>query len=153
MNTWLTHPATVHMPLALSVLMPFVFALSWWGISRKFLPHGFGWVLVSLSVIVLLSSAFAFTTGEGSKPFSAADSELLANHEQLAKWFCAIWVLIFALSLLMQFIQRLRHPLLRGTVIVILIFQAVLAVRLGRLGGKIVFGYEKSGQNSPHSTT
>lgn len=143
MNTWLTHPATVHMPLALSVLMPFVFAFSWWGMSRKFLPIGFGWVLVVVSTIVLLSSGFAFITGESSKAFSAADADLIAQHEQLAKWFCVIWLGILMGSLVMQLFPRLRLQLLRGALILILISQALLAVRLGRLGGKIVFSFQQ----------
>lgn len=140
METVLSHPATVHVPLALAVLIPIAFVLAWWATEKNWLPENFGWVFVGLAALVLGSSAFAFITGEQSKVMSAAKPELLASHEQRAQVFCAVWVVILFIAGLTQSIGKSRALGSRGVLLLLLILQAVLGVQLGRLGGQIVFG-------------
>lgn len=140
MNHLFSHPATVHIPLALGVLLPFAYPLILWGIKRKKLPEGFLWVFTTLAVLVLVSGGFAFLSGESAKALSAADAELLTRHEATAQWFCLVWLLIVGLSGLSSLNPRFRHWTLNFLLGLILFGQVLLTFQLGQLGGKIVFG-------------
>lgn len=141
MDTWLSHPATVHIPLALAVLMPAAFSMHWYGLEKKWFQRKSWMVIWSLGLVQLASGGLAYLTGERAKVLSAAEAELLAHHESFGLIFLSLAALqVFFFSLLFIETRPRMQVFIRLLNLIGLLVQAVVAIQLGKLGGQIVFG-------------
>jgi hypothetical protein len=141
MLNWLSHPATVHVPIALGVLLPFAHGAIWYAVKKGLLPSR-AWVLMAFaSTIQLGACVLAFLTGLKSKPLSSAAPELLSRHQDLAVAFCVVAALSLVLSIAAatEKMSKLRvSP--AAVLFVLLLLQMALTAWVGRLGGMMVFG-------------
>jgi hypothetical protein len=141
MFEWLSHPATVHVPIALGVLLPFAHLGLWFAVAKGFLPPRVWWLLTGAIAAQVSSCLLAYATGMRSKPLSAAAPELLARHENLALLFCLSALLAVGLSTTIAAGKRPASMNVRNAFLfAVLVAQMTLAIWVGRLGGTIVFG-------------
>lgn len=138
MDVLFSHPATIHIPLALAMLMPLFFVVTFWHIQKQKWPNSSWNYLLALAAIQLVTSGFAYWSGYKDKFLSAADAQIIQRHESAALWFCGIWFLIVFAFLASRF-SRPKQIWPAILAFVLLVAQAVIAIQLGHLGGQLVF--------------
>ena len=142
MNGLPLHPAIVHMPLALAMLMP-VMAI------------GFAWVLwvgrlgtrpwlavVALQALLVGSALLAIKTGgaEEDRVESIVQESALHQHEEFAEQFAWAGGATLALAVLVLFFRRPRvSRALTAAVVVATVAVAGLGLRVGHAGGQLVY--------------
>lgn len=143
-NELLLHPKIVHLPIALSVLMPLVaggLAVAWW---RGWLPKRAWAVAIVLQGILLVSGLAAMQTGEVDEE---AVEEVVAEryldaHEDAAEIFVWGSAAVFALVLGAGLIRRDRIDLaMAGAATVGTLVVLGLGYRVGDAGGRLVYGH------------
>ena len=136
------HPKLVHLPLALSMLMPLLggaIALSWW---RGWLPRRVWAITLLLHMTLTLSAFAAMQSGEDEQNIAekVVSGELIRAHEDSAS--ALLWLSVVALfAALIATIAEDERTALRfaaGTVIISL-GVAFFAVETGGLGGDLVY--------------
>ena len=150
------HPAVVHLPIALAVLMPLVAAGAIAAIARGFLPARAWWAAFALQLALVGSAWLSLETGEADEDRveKIVAERHLEAHEDAAKWFLGVSgaaALLMAVGLLPGRSGRV------GRVAAALASLAVLAtaVRAGHLGGELVYrhgaanAYAESGGPAP----
>lgn len=142
MNPLPLHPAVVHLPLALSVLMPvFAIGFAWALWTGRVRTHA--WVaVVALQAVLFGSAMFATRTGgaeedrvEGVVPRSA-----IHQHEELAEQF--VWASGVALGLtglVLVFRRPLAARVLTLTAVAATAVVAGFGLRVGHAGGQLVY--------------
>ena len=134
------HPAVVHFPIALSVLVPLLALLSLFAIARSFVPER-AWAVVVLAQALLVGSAWlAHDTGhdEEDRVERVVDEHYIEEHEEAADWM--LWLGVGALPLVSAGLlpgRRGRIARIAGAAATFLVLAA--AVRAGHLGGKLVY--------------
>lgn len=136
---FLTHPAAIHVPLALAILFPFIYGGTLWATMKKWLPEKFWYAVWCLAFTQIVSLLLAYSTGERSKVFSAAAAEQILEHERLGIVFSVGWLLILGLLTVVartksSLVRRVTHLFLTA----LLLGQVPLAIQLGKLGGALV---------------
>jgi uncharacterized membrane protein YfcA len=91
MDTLFFHPKTVHIPIALGILMPLIagcFVLAWW---RKWLPPQTWFVAIGLQAILLGSGIIALRSGEveEDRVEGQVPERFVEEHEEVAEGF--VW--------------------------------------------------------------
>ena len=137
------HPSIVHLPIALSVLMPLLamgLLVAWW---RDWLPRRV-WIIGLLMQALLVGSSWAaLETGEADEERVEkvlANEDPLDAHEEAAEvfFFAAIGVLtVFAASAFMPNAGLGRSLATLATVGTFVV--AGLAYRVGHAGGRLVY--------------
>lgn len=141
MENWFSHPATVHLPLALGLILPFAFLATAIGIRRGYLSTQSWFFPVAGLWLLFGSGLLAYLTGERAKFFSAADSTALRQHEMVAQVFIAISLILVFLSIFLIAPRWKRFQARACFVITFILFvQVAITIYLGRLGGHLVFG-------------
>lgn len=134
------HPAIVHMPLALAVLVPLliIVALFW---TRKGANVYVAWFPVALlSVLMYGSALLATNTGEDEEDTveQVVSKSTIHEHEERAERF--VWGAgILALVSLGGFLKGRWAVTARWASLVISIVALVLAVQTGASGGELVY--------------
>ena len=138
------HPKFVHLPLALSVLLPLIgglCTLAWWRgwFSRRI------WIITALLHAVFALSAFAaMQTGEIDERVAQAviSDELIRDHESAAELFLWSTIGAFFLALIAAIAEEERVALrfAIGTV-TLAVCSCYLAFDVGNQGGKLVYQY------------
>ena len=137
------HPFVVHLPLALSLLMPLLAAaalLAWW---RGWLPGRRLWLAVVACQALLVVAGFAaLRTGEAEEErVEAFVSEAsLEQHEALATRLlvgAGAVLLLAAVPLLLRGSRQARAVALLATLGMVVV--SVLAVQTGKAGGELVY--------------
>ena len=155
------HPKFVHLPLALSVLLPIVggvCTIAWWRgwCTRRI------WIITALLHAVFALSAFAaMQTGEIDERVAktAVSDKLIRDHESAAELFLWSTIGAFFLALIAAIAEEERVALrfAIGTV-TLAACSCYLAFDVGDQGGKLVYKYgasrafipTKYGGISPH---
>jgi hypothetical protein len=136
------HPKTVHMPLALGMLMPLVaggLLLAWW---RKWLPAR-TWMIAVVMQALLVGSGFAAQrSGEAEehRVEKVVGDDVVHQHERVAEKF--VWasvgvllVMALALPLLSRRVGAIAAVVATlGTLVVF-----ALGYRTGQAGGELVY--------------
>lgn len=151
MDTFFFHPKVVHVPMALSVLMPLLagaFALAWW---RGWLPNRSWAVVVALQGILLGSGIVALQTGESEEDRveQVVPEAAVEAHEEAAEIF--VWASggVLGLMLLALAVRRKKAGLptaavaTLGTLVVL-----GLGYRTGQAGGDLVYRHNAGGAYS-----
>jgi hypothetical protein len=142
------HPKIVHLPMALSVLLPLLSAgllLSW---IRGWLPRRTWFVAAALQAVLVLGAAAALRTGgqDEDRVEAVAGEAAIESHEQAAQQFTAVAavVLVLAAGAALWPKEGVARGLALATVLGSL---AVLAmgVRVGERGGRLVYGAPLAG--------
>ena len=138
------HPAIVHLPLGLAILMPLVasgFAWALW--TGRVRPRA--WVaVVAFQALLLGSGLVATRTGEAEEERveNVIQESALHQHEALADQF--VWAGGFTL-LLAGLVLVVRRPTaaraLASAVVVSTLVVAALGLRVGHAGGQLVYVY------------
>jgi len=142
MDEWLFHPKTVHMPLALGMLMPWVaggLLIAWW---RKWLPARAWLIAVVLQALLASSGWVALRSGQAEehRVEKVVDDDFVHRHERAAERF--VWasagvllLMALALPLLSRRVGAIAATVATlGTVVVF-----ALGYRTGQAGGELVY--------------
>lgn len=136
------HPAIVHLPLGLAILMPLVvsgFAWALW--TGRVRPRA--WVaVVAFQALLLGSGLVATRTGEAEEERveNVIQKSALHQHEAFADQF--VWAAGFTLVLagLVLLVRRPRAArALASAVVVSTLVVAALGLRVGHAGGQLVY--------------
>jgi len=136
------HPQLVHLPLALSLLVP-LFAISallcWW---RGWTGRRLWGLVVALQALLVLGSLPALQTGdsEEERVEHLVPHEAVETHEDAANLF--FWVALGALALQLAALVGRRERAARALAIaatVATLTVALLALRTGHLGAELVY--------------
>jgi uncharacterized membrane protein len=134
------HPAVVHFPIALSVLVPLLALLSLAAIARRLVPER-AWIVVVLAQALLVGSAWlAHDTGhdEEERVERVVDEHYIEEHEEAADWM--LWLGVGGLALIGAGLlpgRGGRIGRIAGSAFTLVVLAA--AVRVGHLGGKLVY--------------
>jgi uncharacterized membrane protein len=136
------HPAVVHLPLGLAVLMPLIAAGFAWAVWTGRIGVNAWWAVVALQVLLVGSGYVAMRAGhaEEERVEAVVDASMIHEHEELAEQFVwgagatlAIAVLVFVVR------KSSATPLLMAAVVLAAVAVAALAVRTGQAGGELVY--------------
>ncbi|MCM2281501.1 MAG: hypothetical protein NDI61_06605 [Bdellovibrionaceae bacterium] len=137
------HPMFVHLPLAMAVLIPLVWAGVFYSTRRAILPPQI-WNLFWFFCLALNGgNALAFWSGTRDSQFSGVDESILQLHQRTATFFVIGSAILFVLASWLSFRppRRLRHlTVLQVSLLIFALFNLGLAIRAGYLGGYMVFG-------------
>ncbi len=142
MDALLFHPKVVHIPMALTVLMPLVaggLALAWW---RNWLPWRAWFVAIGLQAILLVSGVVALRTGEAEEERveRVVSARLIEAHEEAAEVF--VWVSGAVLAVMLAAAafgpRRSGLPVASAATLGTLIVLG-LGYRTGQAGGSLVY--------------
>jgi uncharacterized membrane protein len=136
------HPAVVHLPLGLALLMPvlaagFCYAL-WTGRTGRR-----AWLsVVALQALLLASGFAALKTGEAEEERAerVVPESAIHDHEEAAEQF--VWAAAATLGLaglVLVLRQRRVERALAGAVVLATLVVAGLGVRAGHAGGRLVY--------------
>lgn len=147
------HPISVHLPLALSFLLPFlilVFALL---IKRKYFPENSWLIVVGLQMILTASGYIALETGETDEEITKTvlAREYVNAHEEAAEIFVGSTVLALVLGIVVFFLDPRFQFSLRLAVILISLISAYLGYQAGAKGGALVYIHGAAEAHYPNS--
>lgn len=150
------HPALVHLPLGLAMIMPLIILVVSIGISKQWFNKGVWILIVGLQLICMISGIVAIETGEDEEEVvqKVMAGELIAKHEDLAKAFTACAGVTFAAALVGFFFLRKQKVFSLCALVTFILSLATLglAMQTGHLGGKLVYehGAGKAYESTPH---
>lgn len=134
------HPAIVHLPMALVVLIPLFAFGALWAIHRGATVRPVWALPVALMVLLVSSSWLALETGENEEDAVedvVAESKI-HDHEEAAERFLAVGVAVLVLSSLGLLSGRVSGPArwvgAAGSLLVL-----AAGVQVGHLGGELVY--------------
>jgi uncharacterized membrane protein len=136
------HPKIVHLPLALSMILPIlggVIALGWW---RGWLARRTWLIAAALHALMSFSALVAMQTGESEEERveRVVDHEHIEEHEEAAERF--LWASVVALLLAIgaAVSQDERKALaLAGATVLVAFVSGALAIEVGEEGGELVY--------------
>lgn len=142
MNSLPLHPAIVHLPMGLAVIMPLValgFAWAVW--TRRMTVRGWA-AVVALQAILVGSALVAINTGgtEEERVEAVVPEAAIETHEEAAEqfaWAAGLTVLLAA-SVLLAGTGSAGRALLVTSVLATVVV-AGLGVRVGHAGGTLVY--------------
>jgi len=142
MNEVPLHPMFVHLPIGLSMLMPFVIGGFAVAMSRGLIARKAFVVVLVLQSILVVSGFIALRTGEAEEERVEAvvPHEALEHHEHDAKRFVASAFGVLVLGVLVVIAKR--ESLARGLALVTAIGalgSAFMALDAGHHGGELVY--------------
>lgn len=142
MNSLPLHPAIVHLPLALAILMPLVAAVLTWAIwTSRVRPNA--WIgIVALQALLLGSGLLAINTGgaEEERVEGVVREGVLEQHEEFAEQFVWASGATLALAVLvLVFRGAAVSRSIAAAVVVATVVVAGLGFRVGRAGGELVY--------------
>lgn len=137
------HPFVVHLPLALSILMPLLAGaalVAWW---RGWLPGRRLWVAVVVCQALLVAAGFAaLRTGEAEEERveSIVAESSLHQHELLAERLLIVAGAVLLLTIV-PLVLRGARPARAAALVATLGMAAVtaLALQTGKAGGELVY--------------
>ncbi|HSP18238.1 MAG TPA: hypothetical protein VLQ79_01895 [Myxococcaceae bacterium] len=144
MNTLPLHPAVVHVPLGLALIMPLLLGALLWAVLADRLP-GRVWLLaVALQGVILGAAAVSLRTGEQEEERveERVGEAQLEVHQRAAQAFTVAAGATFGAVMLAVLLRTRRRPFaLAGMASVVLSVAMVgLGIQAGHRGGALVHG-------------
>ena len=140
------HPQIVHLPLALSVLLPLIALVVMVCIHKQKLSFHV-WILVAgLQVLTTATGYFAMETGEDEEKVveKVVGKKNLHDHEERAEMFVAFSVAASVLAIATLLIKPALQVYLMITTLLLMLGQIGLAWRTGASGGELVYVHQAS---------
>jgi hypothetical protein len=136
------HPAIVHLPMALAVLMPIVAAGFTWALWTGRVGPRARLAVVALQALLLASGFAAIQTGEleEERVEAVVQERAIHEHEQRAEAF--VWASGLTLGVAMLAMAWGRPAATRATAVLVVLMTVIVAglgVRVGRAGGELVY--------------
>jgi uncharacterized membrane protein len=141
-NSLPLHPAIVHLPIGLALLMPLLAAGFAWAIRTHRLRANAWVAIVALQALLFGSALVAMRTGaaEEHRVETVVEERVIHQHEEMAEQF--VWGVGMTLALA-SLVLLVRRPLaarfLPPVVVVAAIVVVGLGLRVGRAGGELVY--------------
>jgi hypothetical protein len=137
------HPAIVHVPLGLAMVLPLVAAALTVAVWRGTLPRGALAVVTGLLLVLAGSGLVAASLGDGEakRAVAVAPREAIEEHEEAADAFVWTAVAVLAVSVVALVVPRGKAAPLAAVVTAGTLAVAALAVNAGMKGGELVFRY------------
>lgn len=135
------HPLIVHLPLALSFLLPplvLTFAL----FQRKKRFPGEAWfVIVGLQILLTVSGYIALETGENDEALTKTilESRLVNEHEEAAEIFVGSTVITLVLGIAVAFLQASYVFRIQIIIFLLGLMSCYFAYDTGLKGGELVY--------------
>lgn len=159
MHFALSHPAIVHVPLGLAVVMPILAAALTLAIWRGRLPPSAFAVVTGLQLVVVWAGLVAIRLGhaDAARAERVMSEQVIDPHEEAAETFewAAVGVLVAAAVALV--VPARRVPTLGALVTAGALAAAALGVNAGEKGGELVFrhgaGVQRTAPPGPAGAT
>ena len=140
------HPAVVHFPVVLAVLLPFFTAGALWAIRRGTTPRRAWAIPVAVSLALALSAWVAVQTGEAQdeRVERVVAEQPLEAHEEAAELFLALSGGL-ALLVVAGLVRGRTGQVARGLATVGAVALVAVAAQVGHSGGQLVYRYGAAG--------
>jgi uncharacterized membrane protein len=144
MNSLPLHPAIVHLPLGLAILMPLLAAGFAWALWSGRVRSRAWIAVVALQALLVGSGLAAMNTGEADEDRVEAvvQKSAIHQHEEYAEQF--VWAAAATLlmtGLVLVFRQPKAARALATLAVVGTVAVAGMALRVGRAGGQLVYAH------------
>lgn len=142
------HPALVHLPLALAILLPAIVVVVWLGRAKGRWPASLGLLVVGLQLVLSLTAFVAVRTGSAEEELleDRLPRAALHEHEEAAETFAWATLVALAIGLLPMVVDRPAfRPWLTGLTLAATLVVAGLAVKTGEAGGELVWTHDAPG--------
>lgn len=144
------HPVIVHLPLAITFLLPILVLVFAWAIKAGKMNKELWLVIVGLQLLVTVTGYIALETGETDeeKVSAIVGKDVIHQHEEAAEIFVGTTVIVLASGIVVWFLQPAFQDKGRFAVVLISLLPVFFAFRAGQLGGNIVY---RLGGGSAHA--
>ncbi|MDP2054865.1 MAG: hypothetical protein Q8L75_14600 [Acidobacteriota bacterium] len=142
MNSLPLHPAIVHFPLGVAMLMPFIAAGFAWALWTRRAGRAAWIAVVVLQAALLGSSLVAINTGanDEERVERVVQASAIEAHEEAAEQFAwASGVTLLLAAVVLVFRRRELAGPLTAAVVIATIAVAGLGLRVGHAGGQLVY--------------
>ncbi len=145
------HPAVVHIPLGLAIVMPIVAIALAWAVWKGKLPRSALAVVAGLQLFIAAGGLVAMELGDGEAERNAqiVPKNAIHDHEEAAETFVWFSVGVLAVAIAALFVPARRAPIVAAVVAAGTLAGAVLALDAGRKGGELVFRYGAGSRAEP----
>ncbi len=135
------HPLIVHIPLVLCGLTPIVAGFLAWQTWRGRGSRRAWLVALALQLVIVGGVLIAIDTGgdEAGVVHSVVPRDAIHEHADAAHWFEYATALTLVLVIAATALRDRRSAIAGGAAAVIALVTVAIGIRVGHLGGKIVF--------------
>lgn len=136
------HPAIVHLPVALALVLPLVAAGLWVALWKRWLPRKAWLVVAGLQALSVGGGLLALRTGEHEEERveHRVPESALHQHERAAQTFVGASTALLALAAGLLLLRQDRAFLAgAGAAVLAAVPVAVLALHTGKAGGELVY--------------
>jgi uncharacterized membrane protein len=135
------HPAVVHLPIALSFVLPFLICAFALMIHNNRMSPRAWFIVLGLQLVVTGSGYVALETGETDEVIvkKVVQKEYIHEHEEKAEIFVGSTVIALVVSIAAYFVRREIQLAMKLGVMVITLISAYLGYQAGALGGELVY--------------
>jgi hypothetical protein len=134
------HPVLIHVPIALGILMPFLFGLLFFLIKRGQLNEQVWFVFWASALVLVVTGGLAFWSGTEQAKFSMGNEEWLTTHQNASFWFFVVSIGIFIAATFQRFVFKMRAWQLELLILALLILNSALVTWAAHFGGLLVYG-------------
>ena len=148
------HPVLVHLPMALAVVVPLIAVGTWLAWYRGFLPARSWLVVVALQALLVGGGAVSMESGEDDEERveRVVAEQRIEAHEDAATAFMVGAGIVLGLSVLaggVMFRNEALGRVLAGVATLGTLAVLGLGVRVGHMGGELVYKYGAASAHTP----
>jgi len=134
------HPAIVHLPMALAVLLPLLTLCGLFSIHKAVLPRRAWGVIILLGFVLVLSSWVALETGEEQEERveRVVAEQVIEDHEEAAETFMVVGVILLLSSMLGMLDGKIGIAG-RGASVLLAFVLLAAGLEVGHRGGALVY--------------
>jgi len=135
------HPGLVHLPIALSFILPFLTLVFIFFINKKWADPKVWLVVIGLNLLLTGAGYLSLETGETEEDRveKIVEQKFIHEHEEAAEIFVGSSVIVLCLSIVAFFINEKFQTKMRLFVFGLSLISGVLSFRTGHLGGELVY--------------
>lgn len=149
------HPAIVHVPLGLSMVLPFVALAVTIAVWRKWLPARSWLIVLLLQAAMVVGALVSHQTGQQEEDLvgGIVDDGPVMAHEEAAEAFLQSISALFVVSALVAFFSRSRYVSLGHAGITLGSLGVLfLGMTAGHAGGRLIFVHGAAEAHLPSAT-
>jgi len=149
------HPALVHLPLGVSLVLPLLAFLAAVAIWKGWVPKRTWWVIVLLQAMLAVGTFMTYQTGKHEKDLvgGIVDDAPVAAHEEAAEVFSVAVYATLVVSIAAGVAQASRlAPVAHLLVAALGLVIVFLGMRVGHLGGRLIYVHNAAQAHLPEAT-